>query len=234
MNYEAFFKLSYGLYIVATQNAHQRNAYVANTAFQVTANPPQIAISCSKNNHSCAMIQQSGIFSISILKQEAKPETLGLFGYNSGKDIDKFASVKYKTASTGAPIITEDCIAWFDCKVNQQVDVGSHILFIASIEDNDLLEPNEQPLTYAYYHEVKKGLAPKNAPTYIDPAKIKPPKDKSESKHKKYKCMACGYIYDPQKGDPENGIKPGTPFEDLPDDWLCPTCGSPKEMFEAL
>nr|WP_234445723.1 rubredoxin [uncultured Carboxylicivirga sp.] len=50
----------------------------------------------------------------------------------------------------------------------------------------------------------------------------------------KYKCLACGYIYDPEVGDPENNIPPGTAFDDLPDDWTCPTCGSPKEMFEPI
>jgi rubredoxin len=50
----------------------------------------------------------------------------------------------------------------------------------------------------------------------------------------KWKCMACGYIYDPEKGDPGAGVKPGTPFEELPEGWVCPVCGVPKEMFEKL
>jgi rubredoxin len=50
----------------------------------------------------------------------------------------------------------------------------------------------------------------------------------------KWKCIACGYIYDPEKGDPQGGIEPGTPFEKLPDGWLCPVCGVPKDMFEKI
>ncbi|TRX70259.1 flavin reductase [uncultured Carboxylicivirga sp.] len=231
MNIEAFFKLSYGLYIIATKNKDKLNAYIANTAFQVTAQPPQIAISCSKDNYTCGMIQSSKIFSISVLNQEAKSETIGLFGYKSGRDINKFENISYTTATTGAPIVKEDSIAWFDCRVNNMIDVGSHIVFIATIEDSDLLE-NKPPLTYAHYHEVKKGLAPKNAPTYIDEKVLN--QSKSESTTKKYKCLACGYIYDPDLGDEENGIPPGTEFEGLPEDWLCPTCGSTKDMFDPI
>ncbi|WP_430815560.1 flavin reductase [Carboxylicivirga sp. RSCT41] len=233
MNIEAFFKITYGLYIIATKSGDKLNGYVANTAFQVTAEPAQIAISCSKDNHSCQMIRDSRVFSISILSQDARSETIGLFGYNSGESVNKFESITYSTASTGAPIVTEDCIAWFDCKVNNMLDVGSHMLFIATIEDGDVLNNDANPLTYAYYQAVKKGKAPKNAPTYIDEAKLTSSHEDS-SPHEKHKCLACGYIYDPAVGDPDNGIPPGTLFEDLPDDWTCPTCSSPKEMFDKL
>jgi len=231
MNLEAFFKISYGLYVIATKHEHKLNGYIANTAFQVTATPAQIAISCSKANHTCHLIEKSRCFSISILKQEASAETIGLFGYKSGSNLNKFSNINYITAVTGAPVVTNDCLAWFDCKVNKMVDVGSHILFIATIEDNGLLDKAGIPLTYSHYHEVKKGRAPKNAPTYIDESKFH---SIEKSEHKKYKCLACGYIYDPEIGDETTGIAPGTPFESLPDDWLCPTCGSPKEMFEAI
>lgn len=234
MNIEAFFKITYGLYIICTKDGDTLNGYIANTAFQVTAEPSQIAISCSKDNYSCQLIKNSKCFSISILNQDAKAETIGLFGYKSGRDENKFENINYITSATGAPIVTDDCIAWFDCKVNNVVDVGSHLLFIATIENNDILDKNGIPLTYAHYHEVKKGLAPKNAPTYIDPAKVKSNKEASTNQLSKYRCLACGYIYDPSVGDETANIPPGTAFEDLPDDWLCPTCGSPKEMFEKV
>jgi rubredoxin len=50
----------------------------------------------------------------------------------------------------------------------------------------------------------------------------------------KYRCVVCGYIYDPAEGDPDNGVNPGTPFEDLPDDWVCPVCGATKDQFEKV
>ncbi len=235
MNIEAFFKISYGLFIITSEHEQVKNAYVANTAFQVTANPPQIAISCNKDNFTCQLIESSGIFSISILNQNAKAETIGLLGYQSGKNINKFENLGHKTSRQGTPIVTEDCIAWFDCKVMKTVDVGSHLMFIGEIIENDLLDANAIPLTYDYYREVKKGHAPKNAPTYIEPSRIESDKtEKIAENGTKYKCLACGYIYDPAIGDEESGIEPGTSFEDLPDDWTCPTCGSPKSMFEPL
>lgn len=235
MNIEAFFKISYGLFVIATKHGSKQNAYIANTAFQVTADPPQIAISCNKNNFSCHLIQSSGRFSISVLNQNAKAETIGLLGYQSGKDINKLKNLQTINSSFETPIVTEDCIAWFDCKVVQSMDVGSHIVFIGEITENDLLDADATPLDYAYYREVKKGHAPKNAPTYIEPSKLENSRsDKQEQYGKKYKCLACGYIYDPSIGDEENNIAAGTPFEELPDDWTCPTCGSPKEMFEPI
>jgi len=235
MNIEAFFKITYGLYVISAKANDKANGYIANTAFQVTAEPPQIAISCNKDNLTCGLIEESGYFSISVLKQETSADTIGLFGYQTGKDIDKFKNIEYITSKSGSPVVTQDSIAWFDCKVIQKLEVGTHILFVGEIIENDLLDTAGEPLTYAFYRNVKKGAAPKNAPTYIDKSKL-PTKPNSDtpSTSQKYKCLACGYIYDPEVGDEENGIAPGTSFDDLPDDWTCPTCGSPKSMFESI
>ena len=171
MSFEAFFKISYGLYIISAGSKEKMNGYVANTAFQVTSEPAQIAISCSKNNFTTSIIQDSGSFSISILKKDAKPNTFGPFGYKSGKEIDKFASVNYKIGALGTPILLDDTLAWFECKLVNTVDVGTHLLFIGEIVDYKLIDAEAEPLTYSYFREVKKGKAPKNAPTYIDPSK---------------------------------------------------------------
>lgn len=235
MNLDAFFKITYGLYIIASESDGQHHGYVANTAFQVTAQPPQVAISCSKDNFTSGIIRKSNRFSISILKEEANAKLIGLFGYNSGRSVNKFETTGHLISDKGTPIVTEDCIAWFECSVNKTIDVGSHLLFIAEIEANDLLDSTSSPLTYAYYRDVKKGVAPKNAPTYIDK------KQRSDQSAKKsttdlvrYRCRTCNYIYDPAIGDRTNNIAPGTTFDDLPDNWHCPTCGAPKSMFEPL
>jgi len=103
------------------------------------------------------------------------------------------------------------------------------LLFIGRALDCELLDPEGEPLTYAYYREVRKGKAPKNAPTYVDPEKLK--KQVSETVAERYYCTVCGYEYDPALGDPEHDIPPGTRFEDLPDDWVCPSCGAEKADF---
>jgi rubredoxin len=94
------------------------------------------------------------------------------------------------------------------------------------VVDADIIKDDE-PMTYAYYREIKGGKSPKTAPTYI-----KEELKKEVGIMQKYKCTVCGYVYDPEKGDPDSGIKPGTPFEELPDNWVCPVCGADKSLFE--
>lgn len=227
---EAFFKISYGLYIVSSKDENKLNGYISNTVFQVTSEPAQFAVCCSKNNYTAELINKSKSFSISILKKDTSPELIGLFGYQSGRDIDKFKNVEYITGNTGVPILTEDTLAWFECRVVKTVDVGTHLLFTAEIIDNDLIDVNGEPLTYSYYREVRKGKAPKNAPTYVKPEE----ETESSSGSSRYKCLACGYIYDPAAGDPDHNIPAGTGFKDLPEDWTCPVCGADKSSFELI
>jgi rubredoxin len=94
------------------------------------------------------------------------------------------------------------------------------------VVDADILN-GEEPMTYAYYHEVKRGTTPSSAPTYIRTEAMQ-----EVRKMDKYKCLICGYVYDPEIGDPDSGIKSGTSFEELPDSWVCPICGAAKDQFE--
>jgi flavin reductase (DIM6/NTAB) family NADH-FMN oxidoreductase RutF/rubredoxin len=246
MNYKAFHKLSYGLYIIATELNGKKFGYVGNTAFQITSEPSQILISSHKNNYTTSKILESKKFSISVLKKEVNTSLIGEFGFMSGADIDKFRNIETITSATGAPIIIDSTVAWFDCKVVNSIDVGSHILIIGEVSDNDLLSGDE-PLTYDYYREKYKMLAPKNAPTYVEKEKlqndkvpepvIKPEQkvevqsEKAEGDLSTYTCNICGFQYDPAEGDPAMGIPPGTPFEDLPEDYRCPICNASKDYF---
>jgi rubredoxin len=134
--------------------------------------------------------------------------------------------VDYKVGVTGAPIVLENTIGYLGAELIDILDSGTHTIFIGRIVDAKIINDGE-PMTYAYYHNIKGGKAPKTAPTYI-----KVESRKEVGKMAKYKCTVCGYIYDPEKGDPDSGIKPGTPFEGLPDDWVCPVCGAEKSAFE--
>lgn len=245
MNIEAFYSLSYGLYIIGTANKGRKNAYVANTAFQVTATPEQLAISCNKDNLSMQMIDESGYFSLSVLEKDASKEIINRFGYKSGKTFDKFEGTKYFETNNGVPVVTEECVAWFECRVEQKLDVGTHIIFVGRVLKGEYLDENKESLTYAYYRQVRHGLSPKNSPTYVDKSKLPDKKEEKKAEEapaekpkgdpmQKWECIVCGHIYDPAEGDPEQGIPPGTPFEDLPDDWVCPDCGAEKEDFEPI
>jgi flavin reductase (DIM6/NTAB) family NADH-FMN oxidoreductase RutF/rubredoxin len=246
MNYKAFHKLSYGLYIIATELNGKKFGYIGNTAFQITSEPSQILISSHKNNYSTSKILESKKFSISVLKKEVNTSLIGEFGFMSGADIDKFRNIETITSATGAPIIVDSTVAWFDCKVVNFIDVGSHILIIGEVLNSDVLS-GEEPLTYDYYREKYKMLAPKNAPTYVEKEKlqndktpdsvIKPEQkdeirtEKTEADLSAYICNICGFQYDPAEGDPAMGIPPRTPFEDLPEDYRCPICNASKDYF---
>lgn len=232
MDNKAFEKLTYGVYIVAAGKGAATNAFVATTAIQVTNDPLQIAVACNKKNFTREFIDFHKNFSVSVLKQNYTPSVLGNFGFRSGRDADKFADIQPIFGQyTGVPIVEDDCIAWFECELVQQIDLGSHILYIGKVLDSKVLS-DEQPLTYAYYHEVKRGATPKNAPHGVVVDAPAAPVVAAESGGKKYRCSVCGYIYDPEVGDPDGGIAPGTAFEDIPDTWKCPLCGVSKNDFE--
>ena len=140
-----------------------------------------------------------------------------------------FAAHPYQPGRTGAPLLLGPVLAWFECEVVQTWDVGSHRVFIGRVLDNVLREAAREPLTYAYYREVRKGKAPPNAPTYIAPEEIEA--DSVPAGAPANRCSACGYVYHPAAGDPASGVAPGTRMEDLPEHWVCPVCGSPQELF---
>jgi flavin reductase (DIM6/NTAB) family NADH-FMN oxidoreductase RutF/rubredoxin len=219
IDYEAFFKITYGLYVVASGDETNGNGFISNTVFQITADPPQFAASCNKNNFTTEFIQNSGYFSVSVLSEETPTEIYTKFGYKSGKEIKKFESSSIKYGSSGVPIVLDGAIAYLEMKVVKQLDMGSHILFIGEVISSEILDEKE-PITYAYYRKVKKAASPKNAPTYIDESKIKRTENQTG---KRYKCVVCGHIYD----DNIEEIK----FSELPDDWVCPICGSEKEDY---
>ena len=110
INYEALFKISYGLYVVASGSKDYGNGYISNTVFQVTSDPPQFATCCNKDNHTAGLIQSSGLFSVSVLSLEAGATTIGTFGYKSGKDSDKLEKMNVRYGETGVPIVLDDAI----------------------------------------------------------------------------------------------------------------------------
>jgi len=225
MDARAFRLVSYGLYIVTSKRGRELNGQIANTVFQVCAEPPVIAVCINKKNYTHKFIEESGVFAISILSKEAPMKLIGQFGFKSGRDIDKFENVNYKAGKTGAPLVTDFTVGFIEAEVMKSMEVGTHTLFVGKVVEASVLG-REEPLTYAYYHEIKGGRSPETAPTYI--------KSEEVNKVDKYVCQICGYVYDPEKGDPDGGIAPGTAFEDIPDDWVCPVCGTSKDQFKKM
>jgi flavin reductase (DIM6/NTAB) family NADH-FMN oxidoreductase RutF/rubredoxin len=218
---EALFRITYGLFIVSSGDKNHGNGFISNTVFQVTAEPPQFVVCCNKNNFTAGIIEKSRAFSVSILEKDTTPEILGRFGFKSGRDFNKMEGMEIRYGQTGIPVVLNNSIAFLECTLVSTVDVGSHLMFVGELVQADLLDNTKEPLTYLYYRQVKKGSAPKNAPTYIDKSKLEA--SKAAGTYKKYKCTSCGYIYDEEK---EN-VK----FSELPESWICPVCGSEKSDF---
>jgi flavin reductase (DIM6/NTAB) family NADH-FMN oxidoreductase RutF/rubredoxin len=219
--------IGYGMYIVASRKVDVFNGQIANTVFQVTSSPPTIAISINKDNLTYEFIQASKMFSVSILSQETPLAFIGEFGFKSGRNENKFKNVKYKVLESGCPVVLDNSLGYLEAKVVKQLDCGTHTLFLGEIVNSEILLAGKA-MTYDYYHQVKRGTTPQSAPTFIKEEMPKP----KENAMKKYRCTVCGYIYDPAVGDPDSGIAPGTPFEKLPDNWVCPVCGVDKSKFE--
>ena len=227
MNPKALQKLGYGVYVVSSRKGDKLNGQIANTVFQITSEPPIIAVSINKKNLTHEFIRESKVFAASVLCQDTPLSFIGHFGFKSGRDIDKFEGINYKIGETQAPVVIDNAVAYLEAKVTQEVDVGTHTIFIGEVVDADVIT-EKVCMTYDYYHQVKRGTTPKTAPSYVEG------KSEAVPKMAKYRCKVCGYIYDTGLGDPDGGIKAGTSFEGIPGDWVCPVCGAAKTEFERM
>ncbi len=166
LDFRALWKVTYGLYVVGVNHNGRLNGQIVNTAFQLTAEPPTFGISINRENLTYELLKESRKFALSVLGISAPLKLIGLFGFRSGRDIDKFSQVNYKLGYTGSPILLDHTVAYIECEVFKEVDLSTHTLFIGNIVSGEVLS-DEEPLTYAQYHELKKGKTPKRATTYI-------------------------------------------------------------------
>jgi flavin reductase (DIM6/NTAB) family NADH-FMN oxidoreductase RutF len=166
MNTKALYNLSYGLYVVASEKRGKLNAQIANTVFQVTSEPPTVAVCINKQNLTHEFITESKVFTASVLSQDTPLSFIGHFGFKSGRQVDKLKDINYKLGETKAPVVLDHSLAYLEAKVINQIDVGTHTIFIGELVGADVLGEGE-PMSYAYYHQVKRGTTPKTAPSYI-------------------------------------------------------------------
>jgi flavin reductase (DIM6/NTAB) family NADH-FMN oxidoreductase RutF len=166
MDLNALHKLSYGLYIIGSRKDDRLNGQVANTVFQITSEPPMVAVSINKTNLTHEFIKASRVFTVSVLGEATPLSYIGNFGFKSGKDTDKLKGMNYKTGETKAPIFLDNANAYLEVEVIQEVDVETHTIFIGRVVAAEILT-EEKCMTYEYYHQVKRGTTPKTAPSYI-------------------------------------------------------------------
>ena len=223
MDMEVLNRLSYGLYIITSTSRDRCNGMIADAVFQVTANPVTIGICINKKNLTHDHIESSRVFAVSILSETAPAGLISHFGFKSGREIDKCEGITYRTGITGSHLIMDHTVGIIECRVNRELDVGTHTIFIGEVVDAFANESGTA-MTYTFYREsIKSKLTSSSG----SPRTM-------ESSSRKYRCTVCDYIYDPQLGDLDSGIAPGTRFEDIPDSWVCPWCKLDKSVFEPI
>lgn len=180
MNKKAMYNLTYGLFVLTARLGEKDNGCIINTAGQVTSTPNRISITVNKDNFTHDMVKESGKFNISILSERADFEIFKHFGFQSGKTADKFDGyTACKRSDNGIYYITEGTNAYISATVEQAIDLGSHTMFIASVDDMDVLA-SDPSASYAYYQ-----------------SNIKPKPEKKGSEGKTvWRCTVCGYVYE--------------------------------------
>ncbi len=204
--------LSYGMFAIGTKGERMPNACIANTVVQISSLPMTVAVSINHSNYTNECIKKNGEFTVSVLSENTSGAAIGALGFTSGRESNKLDNVRHKILREGAPVIQEDICCWFLCRVVNTVETVTHTIFIAEpIAGSESIKG--KPMTYDFYRNVIKGKSPKFAPTYIE---------EREEKGDTYICTICKYEYN----------DPLIPFEELPEDWVCPICGAPKSVFK--
>ena len=205
MDNKVMYSLSYGLFVLSARRGDKDNGCITNTGIQVTTNPNRIVIAVNKSNHTHNMVLETGRFTLSVLSEEAKFDLFQRFGFQSGRDADKFAGFESHTGkdADGIRYITQGTNAWLSCKVVSATDLGTHTLFLADVLDGGVLS-SAPSATYSYYQahiKPRPGAAP------------------AAGGKKRWVCKVCGYVYE---GD------------ELPAGYTCPLCKHPASDFEPL
>lgn len=180
MDKRAMYQLSYGLFVLTSALEGRDGGCIINTGIQVTSEPNRISIAVNKSNFTRELVEKSGKFNLSVLSEAASFDTFRHFGFQSGREVDKFASyAECKRSANGLYYITAGTNAYLSAAVEKTIDLGSHMLFIAGVEDMEMLS-GEPSATYAYYQ------------SHIKP---KPAQQKPTGKTA-WRCTVCGYIYE--------------------------------------
>lgn len=216
MNNKSLFSLTYGMYAIGVTDGKRPSACIVNTVTQVSNHPNMLTVSMNRKNYSYACIRKNGLFTVSVLSENTSGAAIGALGFTSGRSENKLENIRYKMLREGVPVIKENSCCWFLCKVTDSMETPTHTVFLAEILAGSDKTVGD-PMTYAYYHKVIKGNAPKNAPTYQEPDP-----DLSGNDGDSFICRICKYVYSDSS----------VPFEELPDDWVCPICGAPKSAFQ--
>ena len=206
MSKNAMFNITYGLFVITANAFGKDSGCITNTVMQVTSEPNRVSVTVNKSNYTHDMIMTSKKFTASVISQKADFELFKRFGFQSGRNVNKFDGFKdCARGLNGVMVITKGVNSFISANVVNTIDLGTHTMFIAEVTDTGVL--NDVPSAdYGYYH-----------------ANIKPkPQDtgkKTPDGQTIWRCTICGYEYVGEK---------------LPDDFICPWCKHPASDFEKV
>jgi flavin reductase (DIM6/NTAB) family NADH-FMN oxidoreductase RutF/rubredoxin len=203
MDKSVLWKLSYGMYAIGTLDDERPTGCIVNTVVQITSvGQPIIALSMNKDNFTYEAIKATRKFSVSILSEKTNQNVIAKLGFSSGRDTDKFEGFDFMYFDA-MPIVKENVCGYIAADVLSMQETETHFVILAQVS-NAMKGIDFPPMTYQYYHDVIKGKAPKNAPTY-----------REEVAKDRYVCDVCGYVYE---GD----------LTAEPEDFVCPICKQAK------
>lgn len=215
MDSKIFRSMSYGVYVAGTMDGERPTGCIVNSVMQITSSPATVAISVNHDNYTNGCISRSGLFSFSILAEDSDAGLIGTFGFQSGREANKFDRVAYEMIA-GVPVVKDSC-GYVVCRVINTMETATHTVFLGEVIEGAVYDDSRKPMTYAYYHQVVKGKSPKNAPTYL------PEEDKVAEEDVKvsarWKCQICGYEHE---------------GEELPQDFVCPWCRQGRDNFQKV
>ena len=187
MNKKAMYNLTYGLFVLTARSEGRDSGCIINTAGQVTSTPNRISIAVNKDNFTHDLVKASGKFNISILSEAADFGLFQHFGFQSGRNVDKFADfADCKRSENGLFYVTRGTNAYISATVEQTIDLGSHTLFIAAVDDMEVLS-DVPSATYSYYQ-----------------SSIKPKPQPAAAQNKTtWRCTVCGYVYEGETLPPD-------------------------------
>lgn len=201
---EAMYKITYGLFMLTTTDGEKQNGCIVNTVSMLTDNPKRIVVFVNKSNYSEELLRKTGIFNVSVLTESTSFDVFRQFGFQSGRDVDKFEGGRYETSENGLYYLTDYANAVLSAKVIDYYDYDTHTLFVAEVTEAKTLS-TEKSVTYEYY---QSNIKPR--------PNAEPPKTEGKGK---WVCKICGYVHE---------------GEELPEDFICPWCKHPAEDFEKV
>ena len=180
MNKDVMNKISYGLFVLTAKDGDKHNGCITNTLQQITTSPNRVSIAVNKENLTHDMILKTGEFNVSIISEEASFDMFKHFGFQSGRDVDKFADYPMSVSENGLAYVTTGTNAYISAKVTQTLEFETHTLFIADVTGGEILA-EAASATYDYYHKNIKEM---------------PAAQASESGKSSWVCKICGYVHE--------------------------------------